>query len=330
MPESEYEFSQRVVSLGGGTGHFTWLRGAVKSNSPELITAIAATWDSGGSSGRLRVEQGVLPPGDYMQCLVALMEDENQVIEAFRILKDRSTGDPLVNLLASKAEKAHHGAEGGIDGLRNLFRVRGKIIPVSLEDLDLCVKTTLGRVIEMEHNIDNLKEDPLFSQTEEISQEYFDTWGEANPKAVEAIKAADKIIFPPGSPYTSIYPHLKVRGIPEAILTSRAKVVAIPNLMTTAGEDHHLKTVSFWLRGMKERLGKRKIDYVVVNENHIDPETLERYARERQIPTVFDCDECKNLLPDCEFILAPLAHDDSYSHLLRHNPEKLAEVVLSL
>lgn len=91
MPcEEEYLFNQRVVSLGGGTGHYTWLRGAVKCNNPELITAVPGTWDSGGVSGEQRIEEGILPPGDYIQCLFALMEDDSQVKAAIALLRDRT------------------------------------------------------------------------------------------------------------------------------------------------------------------------------------------------------------------------------------------------
>lgn len=337
--KSDRIYDQKVVSLGGGTGHFTWLRGAVKRNNPENITAIPATWDSGGSSGRLRVKEGVLPPGDYMQCLLALMESDDQLQEAIKILRDRSGGDPLVNLLATKAEKVHHSVERGIDGLRKLFIVMGKIIPVSLDDLDINTKTKYGRVIEKEDQIDSKKNEANFKLEDEISRTYFDTEAEVNPKALKAIQEADKIVIPPGSPYTSIFPHLHVTGIPQAIKSSKAELILTLNLMTTGGEDHHLYLASRWLRVYQYYLednewikqhGISRINYLIVNENHIDEEILEIYDTQGQKRVVVDEQECMKAAPGLKIVSRDLASYDKYSHLLRHDPLRLAEAVLSL
>lgn len=340
--EKEYPYNQKVVSLGGGTGHFTWLRSAVSYNYPENITAMPGGWDSGSVSGRLRVEQGVLPPGDYMQCLVALMEDPNQVQEAFYILRDRTNGDPIAHLLASKSEKVHHGIQEGIDGLRKLYRVRGKIIPISFTDVDLNAKTKFGEIIEMEHRIDDKKKDSAFGLADEVSRIYFDVVPEPNPEALNAIHKAEKIILPPGSPYTSIFPHLLVgRGrVAQEILESDAKLIAILNLMTTTtGEDHHLRKASRWLDvfqyylGDKEyiqRYGKSRINYFVVNENHIDKDILDVYESQKQKPVIVDEEQCRKQAPGMEIVCENLATFDKFEHLLRHDPDKLAPLVLGL
>ncbi len=300
-------------------------------------------WDSGGSSGRLRVEQGVLPPGDYMQCLLGMMEYEDQLEETITILRERTDGDPLINLLASRSEKRHHGVEGGIDGLRRLFRVRGKIIPVSLTDVDLVAKTKTGQIIEMEHNIDGIKHDPTFKDRDEITRIYFTNLAEPNPKAIKAIEDADKIVIPPGSPFTSIIPHLlvgdKQESISKAILRSKAQLIVVANLMTTLGEDHHMQLFSRWLTVFQHYLGdnqyiqenrRSRINCLIANTNHIDPEILSLYQDERQTPVEIDEQECLSAVPGLQVIYEDLVKYDPISHLLRHHPDKLARIVLSL
>ncbi|MFH0936809.1 MAG: 2-phospho-L-lactate transferase CofD family protein [Candidatus Daviesbacteria bacterium] len=331
--------AQKIVSIGGGTGHFTWLRGVVKCNEPQLNTAIVATWDSGRSSGQLRIQEGILPPGDYMQCLLALMENDGQLEEAFRILRDRSdVTHPLVNQFAAKAEKTHHGVEGGIEGLKKLFRVRGNIIPVSLIDTDLNAETKKGTSFAHEHEIDDMKNDPIYLN-DEILRIFLSPLPDANPKALQAIKEADKIVVAPGSPYTSIFPHLLVKNIPKAILNSSSKLVVVLNLMTTKGEDHHLTTASSWLKvfqyylGDKEwikKTGKSRINYLVVNENHIEKEVLNIYLHQGQKPVEIDGDKCQKLAPGIKIVATNLVSYDRYSHLLRHDPVKLAKTILAL
>lgn len=332
-------FNQKVVSLGGGTGHFIWLKGAVRHNNPALNTAITSTWDSGGSSGELRVKEGILPPGDYMQCILGMIEDEDQLREAILILKDRSEGHPLVNQLAAKAEKSHHGVEGGIDGLRKLFRVQGNIIPASLTDVDLNSETKNGYCLNREHLLDKLDHDPNFSLEDEVSRIFLEPTPKANPKVIKAILSADKIVCPPGSPFTSIFPHLLVDGVPQAIRKAKGKLVVILNLMTTRGEDHHLVTASRWLSvfqyylGDKEyikKTGKSRVDYLVVNENHIDPDVITFYQNQGQKLLEVDETECKKQAPGIKIVSSNLTEYDRYAHLLRHNPEKLAQAVLSL
>ncbi|RJQ26341.1 YvcK family protein [Candidatus Parcubacteria bacterium] len=334
-----YQYQKKIVTIGGGTGHFTCLRGFVKLNQPDLITAVAGNWDSGRSSGALRVEEGILPPGDYMQCLLALMEDDNQLQEAILILRDRTGGHPLVNLLGAKSEKAHHGVDEGINGLRKLFRIQANIIPVSLVDVDLNAETRQGTYLIHEDRIDEMQNDPAFSAGDELARIYLDVAADANPRALSVIKQADKIIIPPGSPYTSIFPHLLVKGIPQAIQHAKGKLVAILNLMTTAGEDRHLTSASRWLEvfqyylGDKEWIkinGKSRIDYLIVNENHIDKEVLEIYQSQGQNLVEIDKKRCEELAPGLQIISSNLVKYDKYSHLLRHDPEELAQLILSL
>ena len=144
MANKKYPFQQKIVTFGGGTGHFSILRGLVELNQPELISAVVGTWDSGGSSGRLRTELGVLPPGDIRQCLLALMEDSKQRQVAQKLFDDRLEslngplkGHSLGNLIAARLENIYKGPDRGTEAERLLFRIRGRVLPVSLSELNL-------------------------------------------------------------------------------------------------------------------------------------------------------------------------------------------------
>src|SRR3989344_9482628 len=313
-PLKKHKHQQKIVTLGGGTGHFSLLRGLVDYNEPEMITAITGTWDSGGSSGRLRVEMGVLPSGDTRQCLLALMEDDSQRQVAQKLFNERFKdingplkGHALGNLIQSQLQLLYQGADRGLDAARALFRVRSQIVPVSLDDLQLCAKTVEGNIIESETLIDTRGEEDKFNPKDKISRIYFDSTADANPKALETIAQADKIILSAGEPYTSILPHLFVNGVSEAISSSKAKLIFVLNLMTKRGEtdsfkaSDFLKSLIFYLGGVD------RVDFIVANDNHIDPEIEKLYAKEGQKIVNIDEEECKKLSPKAKIIKTPLA-----------------------
>jgi uncharacterized cofD-like protein len=309
----------------------------VDYNSPESITAITGTWDSGGSSGRLRVEMGVLPSGDTRQCLLALMEDDAQRQVAQKLFNERFKdvegplrGHALGNLIQSQLQLLYQGADRGLDAARALFRVRAQIVPVSLSDLELCAKTVEGNVIEGETLIDTRGEEKDFKEKDRILRIYFDSTADANPKALEVIAQADKIVLSPGDLYTSILPHLLVNGIVEAIVASKAKLVFVLNLMTKRGETDSFKASDF-LKSLIYYLGDPgRVDFIVSNDNHIDPEIEKLYAKQGQKIVKLDESECKKLAPNAKLVNMPLAKYSPKEHLLRHDPDKLAQTLLEL
>lgn len=328
---------QKIVTLGGGTGHYSLLRGLVDENNPENITAITGTWDSGGSSGRLRVEMGVLPPGDTRQCLLALMEDDAQRQVAQKLFNERFKdvsgplkGHALGNLIQSQLQLLYQGADRGLDAARALFRVKAKIVPVSLSDLELCAKTVEGNVIEGETLIDTRGEESEFKARDKISRIYFDSAADANPKALEEIAQADKIILSAGDLYTSILPHLLVNGIAEAIKSSKAKLIFVLNLMTKRGETDSFKASDF-LKALIFYLGDSgRIDFVLANDNSITPEIEKLYAKEGQKQVKLDEAEVKKIAPNTKIVKAKLAKYSPKEHLLRHDPEILAKTLLTI
>lgn len=334
---SSKHFKQRIVTLGGGTGHFSLLRGLVELNEPELITAITGTWDSGGSSGRLRVEMGVLPSGDTRQCLLALMEDDNQRQVAQRLFNERFSdlegplkGHALGNLIQSQLQRIYQGQDRGIDATRALFRIRSQVVPVSLTDLQLCAETRFGNIIEGEDKIDTRGEKDGYNHQNFVSRIYFDTTADPNPKALESITQADKIVISPGDLYTSILPHLLVSGITEAIISSDAKLIFCLNLMTKKGETDSFNASDF-IEAFLHYLGAPdRLNVIITNQNHIDEKVIRLYKDEGKEPVEADEKKCFLIAPQAKIIDLPLAKYSPTSHLLRHDPIKLAQAVLKI
>lgn len=331
----KYPYQQKIVTLGGGTGHFSLLRGLVELNQPELISAVVGTWDSGGSSGRLRTEVGILPPGDIRQCLLALMEDPKQRQVAQKLFDDRLNdlsgllkGHSFGNLIAARLEQIYKGPDRGTEAERLLFRIRARVLPVSLTELNLTAKLVGGDEIEGETNIDLRGQDKHYNPKQKITRIYFDTNADPNPEVIQSIASADKIIFSAGDLYTSILPHLLVNGVKEAITASKAKIILVLNLMTKRGETDFFKASDYLKVFLSYLEDKDRIDYMIVNSNGLDPEILRIYKKEGQDVVKIDDETVKKLSSHIKIIKQELAVYHVREHLFRHDPEKLATVIL--
>ncbi len=333
----KYQYQQKIVTFGGGTGHFSLLRGLVELNQPELISAVVGTWDSGGSSGRLRTELGVLPPGDIRQCLLALMEDPKQRQVAQKLFDDRLAdidgplkGHSLGNLISARLEHIYKGADRSVEAERLLFRIRARVIPVSISELNLMARLEGGEELEGETNIDLRGEQADYDKKKKINKIYFETNADPNPEAIQAIADANLIVFSAGDLYTSVLPHLLVAGVKEAIESSKAKVVLILNLMTKVGETDNFKA-SDYLKNFTYYLGDKKgIDMMIANSNGLDSEVLKVYKKDKQQPVKVDEAECKKIAPHIKIIEKPLAIYHIREHLFRHDPKDLAKTILEL
>lgn len=333
----EHIFEQKIITFGGGTGHFSLLRGLVELNQPELLTAVVGTWDSGGSSGRLRTEVGVLPPGDIRQCLLALMEDPKQRSVAQKLFDDRLEslngplkGHSLGNLIAARLEHIYKGPDRGTEAERLLFRIRGRVLPVSLTELNLIAKLVGGAEVEGESNIDLRGESKKYNPKHKILRIYFDAIADPNPEVIQAILSADKIIFSAGDLYTSVLPHLLVNGIKEAIISSKAKVILVLNLMTKKGETDSYKASDFLQAFLSYLEDKNRINYLIANSNGLDQEILRIYKKEGQSVVDIDDEACKKISPHLKIIKSKLALYLVREHLFRHDPEILAKTILEL
>lgn len=328
---ANHKFNKKVVTLGGGTGQFNLLRGLVKLNKPEYITAIAGSWDSGRSSGKLRTEMGILPPGDARQCLIALMEDPQQQEVALAAFNDRSINDhALGNLIIAVLERIYHGPDRALEKARELFLIGGKVLQVSLKDLELNAVLQSGQNLSGEEQIDHNGLRPNYNPKDRITRIFFAEKPEPNPQALKAIEAADLIIFPSGSLYGSILPHLLVDKVQKAIVSSKAKLIFVLNLMTEDGQTQQYKA-SDHLEALFYYLGdKKRLNYMIVNKRKIDPKILRIYKKEKQDPVEVDEEKCQKLAPNLKIIYQALASYLPQEHLLRHDPENLAQSILEL
>lgn len=335
MTTQRRKYRQRIVTFGGKTGHFQLLNGLKRHNDTSLITAVVGTWDSGGSSGVLRSELGVLPPGDIRACLLALMEDDEQQKVAQRLFDDRLKeaagplkGHSLGNLIGVRLDHIFHGQDRGTDAERMLFRIKAQVLPASLTDLTLVGVTKKGIEIDGETNIDNRKSRRDFNPKDRLVRIYFGTHADSNPRVIKAIQKADKIVFAPGDLFTSILPHLLVDGVCDAILKSKAKVYFIMNLTTKAGETDSFKA-SDYIRVLLFYLGKNsRLNYVIANKGKFEKEIVKVYEGEGKQAVIIDEKECKKLAPNVKIIREKLGEYLKKDHLLRHNSDKLALSVL--
>lgn len=329
------KYDQKIVTLGGGTGQFHLLDGLRELNENEKITSIAGNWDSGGSSGRLRTELGVLPPGDIRRCLLALMPGQKQRMVAQTLFDDRLEdmngplkGHSFGNLLTARLEMLYKGQDRAIDAERELFRVKARVMPVSIDNVKLIAETTKGNKIEGETNIDLRMRNKDYDPTDKISRIYFDSRAEANIACLEQIEEADKIVFSPGDLYTSILPHLLVSGVKESIAKSKAKLIFVVNILTKPGETDSYKASDFVEKFLFYLDTPKRLDYVIVNEDHLDQEIVSIYKEEGQHLVEVDEDRIKELETEVKIIKKPVAKYLKKEHLLRHDSLKLAEAIL--
>lgn len=270
----------KIVAIGGGTGLSTLLRGLKHYTSN--ITAIVTVADSGGSSGRLRKDMGVLPPGDIRNCLVALAETEPLMTQLFqyRFKDGELQGHSFGNLLIAAMSDITGNFERAIWETSKVLSIRGRVLPSTLSSVTLCAEFEDGRIVKGEDIIPKVRG--------KIKRVFIEPEG-VRPlnEAVEAIYDADLIVLGPGSLYTSIIPNLLIEDIRKAISSSKAPKVYIVNIMTQPGETENY-TVSMHLTEILRYLRINKIDYIIVNKSTIKRDILAKYEREFAKPVEID------------------------------------------
>ena len=306
---------KRVVVLGGGTGLSNLLRGLKKF--PIDITAIVTVCDDGKSTGILREEFNIPAVGDIRRVLVALSETEPLVMELFNYRFGNDTsfdGHTVGNLLLTAATEISGNLSDGIEALSKVMNLKGKVVPLTEDNVTLMAKLTDGTVIEGEHNITLRKENA------KIKKVYYKESAVATKEALQAIKEADLIIFSMGSLFTSIIPNLLIDDVKKAIEKSSAKIMYVCNMMTQPGETDDYK-VSNHVKKLNEYLGKRKVDIVLANSGKIASKMAKFYETEEQKDPVI-CD-----LPELEKLRVKVIKDDftfiTDNNLLRHDNIKL-------
>lgn len=310
----------KVVVIGGGTGLSTMLRGLKQYTSH--ITAIVTVGDDGGGSGKLREDLGMLPPGDIRNCILALADTEPLMEDLlqYRFTEGSLKGQCFGNLFLAAMAGISENFEDAVQKMSSVLAVKGKVLPVTLDDMKLVAELENGEIIEGESKIPS---EVIVRNTriKKIAIKPID----AKPleEAIKAINNADVIIMGPGSLYTSIIPNLLVKGIPEAICKSPAKKVYISNVMTQPGETDGFK-VSNHLKVLMDYGVAENIDYVIANNGIIPPDIKEKYAKENAELVVLDYENISNL--NVNVIEADLIKITK--RYVKHNAEKLAELII--
>lgn len=310
----------KVVVIGGGTGLSTMLRGLKKYTSH--ITAIVTVGDDGGGSGKIREDLGMLPPGDIRNCILALADTEPLMEDLlqYRFTEGSLKGQCFGNLFLAAMAGISENFEDAVQKMSSVLAVKGKVLPVTLDDMKLVAELENGEIIEGESKIPS---EVIVRKTsiKKLAIKPID----AKPleEAIKSINGADVIIIGPGSLYTSIIPNLLVKGISEAICKSDAKKVYISNVMTQPGETDGLK-VSNHLKVLMDYGVSGNIDYVIANNGIIPSDIKEKYARENAELVVLDYENINNL--NVKIIEADLIKITK--RYVKHNADKLAELIM--
>ncbi len=313
--------NKRIVSIGGGTGLSTLLKGLRTQTAN--ITAIVSVADDGGSSGFLRSDLGMLPPGDVRNCISAL-SDTNPVLDellSYRFQNGAFAGHSLGNLFLAALNEMSPSFDEAVERLCQAFGVTGHVYPVTNESVVLSAILEDGRRIDGESNIGH--RNGMIGRVDHVMLT------PENPEpvksAVEAIKNADIITLGPGSLYTSIIPNLLVGGITDAIKESMAVKIYVCILMSQAGETEGYK-VHDYLKAIEKHSCEGIVDYVIANNEAIPESILERYAEEDAYMVELDADNFESEKTTLVQGNLVLVQDER----IRHNFSRLARAIMIL
>ncbi len=341
----------RVVAIGGGTGLSTLLRGLKRyvaapavarrasdarraadagcADGPCLISDLAAVvtvTDDGGSSGRLREDLKMLPPGDVRNCMVALSEDEALLSKLFRYRFDQGElqGHSFGNLFVAALSHITGDFAQAVQMSSQILATRGRIYPATNTDVTLAACMDDGSIVRGETNItaSRLSIHQLMMEPPDAPP---------LPETLEAIAAADLITLGPGSLYTSLITNLLVHGIPEALAASQATRVYVCNLMTQANESlgltasQHIERIMRHCASPGFEVTRPIFDYTLINTAPISAAAMDQYAREGQAPIEADLDRVRAL--GVEPVTGNFLHEGD---VLRHDYDKVAETMLRL
>ncbi len=308
-----------IGCFGGGTG-LPSLLGGLKTNPWLRLNAVVTMFDSGGSSGQLRDELGVLPPGDVLKCALALARNEG---EARRVLlarlptleqHDRLAGHTGGNLLLSMMERYSGDFLAAVDGLRGLLGCRGRVWPVSVEPASICAEYGDGSETRGEVEVDAGQ-----THGHQVRRLWLEPQAAIHPVVAQAIREFDAVIIGPGSFFTSLMPPLLVRGVKEALADMHGPVILIANLLTEGRgmEGFTAADAARWVA----RAIERHVDVVIANTGRPSPEGLMRYAAEHKRPL-----ELGDLDPHIEPVLGRFW----CTEIARHDRRRLSFAVWSV
>ncbi|BAL81895.1 hypothetical protein SELR_01870 [Selenomonas ruminantium subsp. lactilytica TAM6421] len=307
-----------VAVVGGGHGLSVLLRG-IKAATTN-VTAVVTVADDGGSSGRLREEFGIIPPGDLRNCLVALADTEPLMEKLFQYRFKGETelaGHSFGNLFIAAMNEVTGDMEQALQESSKVLAVKGQVLPASKDHVRLDAIMEDGTVVEGESRIPEvhkrIKRVRLFPEKVQPVQ-----------SALDALTNADAIILGPGSLYTSIMPNLLVDGVADAIRKSKAIKIYICNVMSQPGETDGY-TASMHAKAIIDHGGKGIIDYMLVNDAVISPDMQDYYASKGAYPVEVDEDAINAL--GVGFVKADIINENE---VIRHDPDKLSKAVMNM
>ena len=306
---------RKVVVLGGGTGSSTLLRGL--KEFPVDLTSIVSVCDDGSSTGVLREEFSIPAVGDIRRVLVALSETEPLVMELFNYRFHTTSdldGHTVGNLLLTASSEITGNLSDGIEALSKVFNLKGKVVPLTEDNVVLMAEMEDGTIVEGEHHI------TLSDNESGIKRVFYKEKPVPTKEAVKALEDADLILLSMGSLFTSIIPNLICDEILDAIDRSNGKIMYVCNMVTQPGETEDFK-VSDHIKLLNQYLGKRKIDVVIANDGQIDDDMAKRYeSLEQKDPVELDREETEKLV---EKVISG-DYVTVQNNLLRHKVMKLS------
>lgn len=310
-------YGPKIVAVGGGTGLSTMLKGIKKLTNN--ITAVVTVGDDGGSSGRLRHEMGVLPPGDIRNCIAALADDEDLVTKLFQYrfktgegLEGHSFGNLFLTALCSITGNMVRAVQES----SKVLSIRGRVLPSTLDDMKLAAELADGTIVRGESSIPETGKriKRLFTEPANCK---------ALPDVLQAIKEADLIILGPGSLYTSVIPNLLIKEISQAISKSQAKKIYVCNIMTQPGETTGY-SASEHIKAILDHAGyPNMIESVLVN-NSLPDDLSPDYAAANSYPVVVDIDNIKAMNIN---VVATRLYEENEEKYVRHSPSRLARAI---
>jgi uncharacterized cofD-like protein len=319
---------KNVVTIGGGTGSYTILSG-LKTLPDISLTALVSMADDGGSTGVLRDELGVLPPGDVRQCLVALSEHSDVVrnLMSYRFSEGTLSGHSFGNIFLAALEKVTGDFVKGVEVASEILKVRGKVVPITKSKADLSICLLDGTCINGEDTINHAD-----LQTKGIASLSYAKEVEINPHARNALLEADIVILGPGNYYCSLVPNLIVKGFKEALQESHAKLIFPVNLTNKQGHTLGWK-VNDYVKDVEAYLGK-PVDYILINDELPSEDQITHYKMEEGdgVLTEDDMGDDVRVIREKLLSRALVTHHkaDSLSNVrsfIRHDKERLARAI---
>jgi len=325
--------AKKIAVISGGTGGFTVLSGLKKYDLD--ITAVVSMADDGGSTGRLRDELGVLPPGDIRQCLVALSKESKALRDLFnyRFESGQLKGHSLGNLFLSASEKMKGSFADGLKTVEKVLNIKGRVLPVTNDNTKLCVELESGEILKGQNEINHYYD----LQEEGVKKIFLSPKARANEEALKKIREADLIVIGPGNHYCSVIPNLIVKEIPQAIFESKAKVVYVCNLVNKKGHSEKFDLKDY-ADSINSFFPKPRIDFVLYNKEKPDEKLSKKYEREGEVLVEYDS---SFKAKEYEVVVAEMlsktvpeySKADSITDirsLIRHDSEKLAKQIVGL